>query len=174
MSFSVITAEVGDNKECGVGVIEWDKGYIRFNKHLFESSKYTTSDGQSYYSVKSDIPADEGDFNLDRKDDFVSRFGEPNRDDTILVGYIRRSNAGAHFKISINEESAQEIREIQSQKREEGRKGFEGGIMVGFRRSALVRVMKGERAVTTITSIDPIRTPHYVSINRKTIFDRKA
>jgi len=38
----------------------------------------------------------------------------------------------------------------------------------------LVRVMKGERAVTTITSIDPIRTPHYVSINRKTIFDRKA
>ena len=176
MPFSMLTAEVGDNKDYTVGIIEWDRGYIRFNKHLFESSKYTTSDGQSYYAVKSEIPADEDDFNLDLKDDF-----EPNRADTILVGYIRRSNAGAKFKFSINESAAQEIREMQSQKTEQDWLGQIGsvpsnamGIIVGFRRSALVRVMKGERAVTTIISIDLIPTPHYVSINRKTFFDRKA
>tara|TARA_R110000824_G_scaffold348645_1_gene535381 strand:+ start:230 stop:451 length:222 start_codon:yes stop_codon:yes gene_type:complete len=62
---------------------------------------------------------------------------------TLLVGYVRKSNAGGSIKLSINQDA---LKDCTSYITSDGQKYISLAISL----SALRRVIDGERAVTTI------------------------
>ena len=164
MTYSMLIATDTDGNEVSVGLFEYSTGLI----HLIPKSEmdryptYSTSDGQSYWSLKSDIP--------DIFDE--SKFEGPTQgasEDSLLVGYIRRSNQGRTLKISLNVNALSEVKEDPTVG-----SNF-GAITLAFSKAALLRVIKGERAVTTVVSTEGVSIIYYHdAINRKMVFDRKA
>ena len=164
MNYSMLLATDTDGDEVSVGIFEYSTGLI----HLIPKSEmdryptYGTSDGQSYWALKTAVP--------DIFDE--SKFEGPTQgasEDSLLVGYIRRSNAGQDLKISLNVDALSEVKEDPTVGNNIGT------ITLAFSKPALLRVLKGERAVTTVVSTDGIPRPYYHdAINRKLVFDRKA
>ena len=62
---------------------------------------------------------------------------------TLLVGYVRKSNAGGSIKLSINQDA---LKDCTSYITSDGQKYISLAISL----QALRRVIEGERAVTTI------------------------
>ena len=152
-----------DGEEVTVGLFEYSTGLI----HLIPKSDmdlyptYSTSDGQSYWALKTALP--------DIFDE--SKFEGPTQgasEDSLLVGYIRRSNQGQDLKISLNVDALKEVKEDPNI-------NTFGATTLAFSKKALLRVIKGERAVTTVVSAEGIpRSYYHDAINRKLVFDRKA
>ena len=99
---------------------------------------YETSDGQKYYTMTIpmgevdkplEVDAIEGDYKP------TSALGE-----AFLVGYIRKSNEGGILRLSLNQSALLDI------KRAVG----EEVLALNVVRGSLSRVIRGERAVTTI------------------------
>jgi hypothetical protein len=63
--------------------------------------------------------------------------------ETILIGYVRRSNAGTQIKISINTKA---FAEAETYETSDG----ESYVPMTINLSTLQRVIDGERAVTTV------------------------
>ena len=73
-------------------------------------------------------------------------------DNNILVGYVRRSNAGGALKLSINTAA---FADCSTYMTSDG----QSYVPLVISMSALQKVLSGERAVTTVTNstIEPIR-----------------
>ena len=142
-----------------VGWIDFYTGSLMFQEELDKATEYTTTDNQSYYSVKSKIPSKE---ELTVTDFVDSDDGEGNR---VLVGYVRVSNSDDRLKLSVNVDAIEAIRTAQ---RHKGIKNPDQ-VWLSFNRKTLWRVVRGERAVTTLVSAVPPSFPHYISINRKSL-----
>ena len=63
--------------------------------------------------------------------------------ETILIGYVRRSNAGTQIKISINTKAFAEAETYETST-------GESYVPLTINLSTLQRVINGERAVTTV------------------------
>ena len=165
MTYSMLIATDTDGNEIAVGLFEYSTGLI----HLIPKSEldryptYTTSDGQSYWAFKTAILRPDDD-----KPDWDEGPTQGASEDSLLVGYIRRSNAGQELKISLNVNALSEVKEDPTIT-------TFGAITLAFSKKALMRVIKGERAVTTVVSADSAsRIYYHDAINRKLVFDRKA
>lgn len=159
---SLLYVQDDDDNEVAVGVVEFSTGHILLYglSELQHYPTYQTSDGQSYWSFRTIIPSIDDPSEWDTSTAGAS-------EDSILVGYIRRSNNGGNLKISINSAALEEVpdKEVND---------F-GSITLAFSKPALYKVINGERAVTTVVSTEGYHTLQYHdSINRKSVFDRKA
>lgn len=143
-----------------VGWIDFYTGRLIFRGELDKATKYTTTDNQSYYSVKSKIPS--------KNELTVTDFGDSPYDEEenrILVGYVRISNSDDRLKLSVNVDA---IKAIQTAQKQKGIKNPDQ-VWLSFLRKTLLKVIQGERAVTTLVSAVPPSFPHYMSINRKSL-----
>jgi len=160
---SVLYVQDDDDNEVAIGLVEFSTGHILLYalSELQLYPTYQTSDGQSYWSFRTVIPSIDDPSEWD-----TPRAGAS--EDSILVGYIRRSNNGGNLKISINSAA---LEEVADNKVDIG----VGTITLAFSKSHLYKVINGERAVTTVVSTEGYHTLQYHdSINRKSVFDRKA
>jgi hypothetical protein len=164
---TMLLATTNDGNEVAVGMFEYSTGLIHLipKSELNQYPKYRTSDNQTYWALKTALP--------DIFDE--SKFQGPTQganqifEDSLLVGYIRRSNEGADLKISINVDALSEVKEDPTVGNNIG------ATTLAFSKAALLRVIKGERAITTVVSAEGIPIIYYHdAINRKSVFDRKA
>ena len=162
MTYTMLIADT-DGNEVAVGLFEYSHGLIHLipQSELAHYPTYSTSDGQSYWAFRTAIP--------DILDE--SKWEGPTQgasEDSLLVGYIRRSNEGQTLKISLNVDALSEVKEDPTIP-------TYGATTLAFSKKALLRVIKGERAVTTVVSAEGIpRSYYHDAINRKMVFDRKA
>ena len=162
MEYSMLLVIDDDGNEATIGLIEYSTGHILLYtlSELQLYPTYNTADGQSYWSLRTTIP----------ETDDPSKWTTPTAgasEDSKLVGYIRRSNNGGELKISINCAALEEVPD---------KKLYDfGSITLAFSKPALYKVINGERAVTTVISTEGYDIFQYHdSINRKSVFDRKA
>lgn len=158
-SSGTLTGTDENDKVIRVGHLDFATGVITIWPQVKEITPYMTSDGQSYWSMISMLPTHHD------EDLLRSTVGKGSvEESTTLVGYIRRSKPGVGLKLSLNVEAMEEI------------SNFPDPTILAFNQPALYRVIKGERAVTTIISAEGYQPPvtYRDAINRKTVFDRKA
>ena len=154
-----ITAIDGNGKVISVGHIDYAIGIITIFPNVNSASSYTTSDGQAYWPMNTLLPT------VHDMDLLKASVGQGSGEDSItLVGYIRRSNQGQALKISLNLEAMDDIT------------NYTDNTYLAFSQPAVFKVLKGERAVTTVISAHDYQPPSIYrdAINRKTVFDRKA
>lgn len=110
-----------------------DKFFIVIDAELLKTQEsYTTSDMQSYYSLSIplnslEIPLE---IHLTETDIMV---------DYLLVGYIRRSNAGGVFKLSLNKEAIEDAQSVVNSQYL--------GLSISL--ASLVLIANGVRSITT-------------------------